>query len=721
MKHCRKILCLLFCILLTGALLIGCTGPSEDTETESRTESESVTESESETEQDEDEPRGTQLSEYKVIYSNKAKQAVRSAAVALKNALSLTVGDDTVIGWQPVPEDNIEILVGTTNRAASGDALAALTDFRKNSANDYIIKAGNGKIVIAGGSDEATVAGVEHFIQSIAPNITTQWLTEGYEEVFRPEYAVKTLAGISPEQLTIAIASDGTHLKNAQELQARISRLTGYTLPIARGTQPETSSVIALGATINTEAGKAALGELTEYRKNSHEDWLVRADPSGIVAVGGSEEATAEAVKYLLKTAWTEIESGSSDLEFITRKVYPMITLGQKSIGDYTIVVPKNPSVDIVSAVNDIKDRVWELARFKLTTLTEDQLTDNTAPLIRISLDGEQLISAAIAFVGEDLVISGGHYYPVAQATRTLASLFTGEFDLPKSYTHRVTCDAVPLTNDTYSDMTLVWNDEFDYDEDLYDRQKWVQRAQMNASDMLNSTTERNVKTENGELILRSWKEDEATVGKAYSTNMSMTTYDSCNFCYGYLEMRAKVPFGKGLWPSFWMVQREDLRAPGYRAEIDIFEVFGKEDSLSPNIHKWFLDGHHTQLSSVKKAEFTFEDTTNLSNEYHTYGFYWDETKMVFSVDGVDYCEFDITDAGDFGNRAGMEGFHTPAYIVLNNFLFTPKANYIPDYTEAVSGDTEFPVTYTIDYIRLYQGNNGTLVVPNLESLLSGN
>ena len=270
--------------------------------------------------------------------------------------------------------------------------------------------------------------------------------------------------------------------------------------------------------------------------------------------------------------------------------------------------------------------------------------------------------------------------------------------------------------------MTLVWNDEFDYDGgELYDHDKWFQNAQMTASDMYNSETERNVKTEDGTLVLRSWKEEDTSIsdGKPYSTNKSMTTRNSCNFCYGYLEMRAKVPFGKGCWPSFWMVQREDMRNEGvnWMAEIDIFEVFGSKDKVVPNIHKWYnstAENYHVQLEGDRKPPYVFKDTTNLSDEYHTYGFYWDEEKMIFSVDGEDYCTMDITpETGDFGKYKGMDGFHTPGYIILNNFLFTPEASWIPDGA-MVDDNMKYPVTYTIDYMRLYQGENGEIYSPDL-------
>ena len=70
-------------------------------------------------------------------------------------------------------------------------------------------------------------------------------------------------------------------------------------------------------------------------------------------------------------------------------------------------------------------------------------------------------------------------------------------------------------------------------------------------------------------------------------------------FKYGYLEMRARVPVGRGVWPSLWM--KSNVNPEGaeiaerlgckpeadYFTEIDIFEVFGN-NSVSSQLHKWW-------------------------------------------------------------------------------------------------------------------------------------
>ena len=49
-----------------------------------------------------------------------------------------------------------------------------------------------------------------------------------------------------------------------------------------------------------------------------------------------------------------------------------------------------------------------------------------------------------------------------------------------------------------------------------------------------------------------------------------------------------------------------------------------------------------------------------------------------------------------------MSGFHDPLYIIFNNHVFTPGANFKPGQINGY--ESNLPATYEIDYVRLYQG-----------------
>ncbi len=242
------------------------------------------------------------------------------------------------------------------------------------------------------------------------------------------------------------------------------------------------------------------------------------------------------------------------------------------------------------------------------------------------------------------------------------------------------------------SEMHLVWNDEFN--SDSIDRTKWNFRAKMNQSDIINSTDERNVTVEDGNLIMRTWKEDD---GK-FSTNTSVTTDGIMSYKYGYLEMYANVPFVDGCWPSFWMQSKDVHRSVDYLAEIDMFEIYNTKNEVSSDIHKWYSGEEHYHAGG-RKWSYKFARSINLNNEYHLYGLGWTPEEIYFTVDGKIYHRYDLSQ--DFGDRNdGMGGFHDPVYIIFNNFIFTENSSW---KNPPVNNRTKWPITYKIDWIRLYQ------------------
>jgi beta-glucanase (GH16 family) len=244
----------------------------------------------------------------------------------------------------------------------------------------------------------------------------------------------------------------------------------------------------------------------------------------------------------------------------------------------------------------------------------------------------------------------------------------------------------------------LVWSDEFN--SNTLDTDKWSLYNHMSEQDDLKVfNDERAVFIKDGNVTLRANRIDENT----YSTNSSLTTSATMAFKYGYVEMRAKVPFGDAVFPSFWMKASTYERSnPLLMGEIDIFEVFAEPTELQPQIHKWYNDGssEHFQLSNNKRGAYSFKNEA-LAEEWHTYSLLRTEEALNFMVDGEIYSTIDITAVNDFGKRGdGMQCFHDYYYLIMNNYLMTEKGVQLGT---PANKDTIFPIDYMIDYVRIYQ------------------
>ena len=201
------------------------------------------------------------------------------------------------------------------------------------------------------------------------------------------------------------------------------------------------------------------------------------------------------------------------------------------------------------------------------------------------------------------------------------------------------------------------------------------------------------------------------------------------HFRYGYLEVRARVPFRHGAWPSFWLTGSKRERTMPWYPEADVFEVFSSTNTVVSTIHKWQPPGKHVALTASKKtkgSDYRFADCSKLNDEFHTYGFEWTPTTMKFYVDGTLHLTMFLDAEHDFalpdGSLSGLEGFRDPMGININNEVFTPGHGWCPK-AYACTPEDPLPIEYWIDWVRLWQRPNSdeTIVYDKAKESVAGN
>ena len=133
---------------------------------------------------------------------------------------------------------------------------------------------------------------------------------------------------------------------------------------------------------------------------------------------------------------------------------------------------------------------------------------------------------------------------------------------------------------------TLVWSDEFnDPKFDMPDESRWWYEVW--APGFVNNELQRYVagkrgdkktaEISNGILKIHAIKDGNEVISARVNTKESWT--------YGYFEARLKLPKGKGTWPAFWMMPKQDSAWPAC-GEIDIMEEVGYHPNYtSSSIH----------------------------------------------------------------------------------------------------------------------------------------
>ncbi|MGV8090447.1 MAG: family 16 glycosylhydrolase [Mangrovibacterium sp.] len=145
---------------------------------------------------------------------------------------------------------------------------------------------------------------------------------------------------------------------------------------------------------------------------------------------------------------------------------------------------------------------------------------------------------------------------------------------------------------------------------------------------------------------------------------------------YGYFEMRAKFPEGPGTWPAFWLLALQKLKDKTKMGfEVDIVEQYGRNpDQLHSVLHWWFPDKTHKSVGN----QFT---VANMPEDFHTYGFLWDEKNMIWYFDGV-----------ELWRQPTPPESKTPMYVLLNLALG-------PGWP---IDKTPNPSSMLVDYLRVY-------------------
>ncbi len=156
----------------------------------------------------------------------------------------------------------------------------------------------------------------------------------------------------------------------------------------------------------------------------------------------------------------------------------------------------------------------------------------------------------------------------------------------------------------------------------------------------------------------------------AYTSGL-LTTQPSFSQRYGYFEIRAKLPAGKGMWPAFWLIATDASWPP----ELDILEQLGG-DTIYQTVHT-------RRNGALDETGFKVQ-RPGATTGYHTYGALWTANRVVWFIDGKQTASAPTPD-----------DMHKPMYILLNLAVGGNMPGSPDD-------QTRFPGRYSIDYIRVY-------------------
>jgi beta-glucanase (GH16 family) len=223
------------------------------------------------------------------------------------------------------------------------------------------------------------------------------------------------------------------------------------------------------------------------------------------------------------------------------------------------------------------------------------------------------------------------------------------------------------------SAYTLTFSEEFaEFNTNLWNDTIWYQ----------SSNATKNYTVEDGKLKI--WPQRDAS-GKFF--NRTIDTDGKYYQTYGYFEIEAKLPTGKGTWPAFWLFNHIGDRRP----EMDVMEAYaggegwGFKDAngthrptvYAPTVWKGDKEG---QLVGTKM----YDAGVDLSAGFHRYGVKWEPNKQTYYFDGKEVLVINTT-------------FSDPMYLMLD--LWYGSASGTPDDSTPQGKEN----SYEVNYVRAWQ------------------
>lgn len=228
----------------------------------------------------------------------------------------------------------------------------------------------------------------------------------------------------------------------------------------------------------------------------------------------------------------------------------------------------------------------------------------------------------------------------------------------------------------------LAWADEFNVDG-APDASKWTMERGGGGwgNNEEQVYQDQNAVVSNGTLKINAKKEANGTY-----TSSRMNTHNHYDFTYGMVEIKAKLPSGRGTWPALWMLGSNYQTNPWPACgEIDMMESVGRTpDVIASTLH---YPGH-----SGGDGDSTSKAVAGISTSFKIYTTIWTAESIKF------YVRDNETDA----LPAPYKTFNNPGTPFTSNFFIILNIAMGGNLGQAI--DPAFTQSaMEVDYVRVYQ------------------
>lgn len=463
---------------------------------------------------------------------------------------------------------------------------------------------------------------------------------------------------------------------------------------------------ILIGETNRSETSVAKKA-LESNRKNMDMDFIIKVVDYKIVIYSSNDNMLQKAIEYFAETyckndkTWADLHK-DTELIYEAPVKYLSHSIAKVNLKKFAFVTPRTMEYVYGRVIEDINEFLNGNQGYQLDVLDERAEKVENEILVgnldrpeskNVSVGGKQ--EYILKVVDGKLVIKAFDSASLGAALNYLYNLILDNTDKGTPLELASDYEYTGKFDPTEQDYAYVWGDEFD--GRTINNNYWVDYANKPYGNVVGSVLggsviekgRENSKISNGSACIYANKKN------ADFYNGCITTYDTMQYKYGIMEIKAKLPISPGC-AAFWMNGAK--LSTGAMTEYDLLENFGKVDSFASNIHNWCGSAYHTSLDVAEykqKKKYTFSDkfapSEDMSSDFHIYTMAWDEHKVSFAFDGKTYFSYSLDD------NANSDIHRLPVYLILSCGM--GSANYGVAATKESTDYCEL----LVDYVHLYQ------------------
>jgi beta-glucanase (GH16 family) len=240
-----------------------------------------------------------------------------------------------------------------------------------------------------------------------------------------------------------------------------------------------------------------------------------------------------------------------------------------------------------------------------------------------------------------------------------------------------------------------VWCDEFNY-TGLPDDDKWNYDVGGHGwgngeSQYYTNKDLDNASVENGYLYITARQE---SIGNNQYSSARLVTKNKADWLYGKIQVRAKLPTGRGMWPAIWMLPTNwEYGGWPESGEIDIMEYVGYDPT---RVHSTIHTGayNHSLNTQIGFSKYG----TTWDEEFHVYEIEWEPGIIRAYVDGELYATFTYDPDESEGMEPHMAWPFDKEFHLILNIAVGGAWGGVQGIDESI-----FPQEMIVDYVRVYQ------------------